>query len=161
MAAYQFLTSEATIQVLSPDLVRDAQRITARASASQVVYSLVFAPYPTDPQGTIIWTDSLIADQLSYWAGIWDTNSMVRGVAGISLTQTVDATGQLQDVALVVVTSTSGNSTAQLTLPPRQWLPSVAGTTLTKSFPDSVAEAVGQLDAVEASGATAPSEVTA
>jgi hypothetical protein len=86
---------------------------------------------------------------------------MVRGVAGISLTPTVDATGQLQDIALVVVSSTSGNSTAQLTLPPSEWLPSVAGTSLTKSFSQAVGEAVAQLDAVEASGEPVPAEVTA
>lgn len=152
MAAYEFLTSEATIQVLSPDIVRDAQRITARAQASQVVYSLLFAPYPTDEQGTVIWSSQAIADQLSYWAGIWDSNSMVRGVLGIALTQIVDSLGQLQDVALVSVSSSSGNSQAQITLPPKEWLPSVEGTTLTKSFPDAVAETVAQLDAVEAGG---------
>lgn len=150
MAAYEFLTSEATIQVLSPDIVRDAQRITARASRSQIVYSLVFAPYPTSPQGEVVHTPESIASQLAYWAGIWDSNSLVRGVVGIAITQTVDALGQLQDEALVVVQSSSGKSQAQLTLPPREWLPSVAGTTLTKSFPDAVAEAVAQLDAVEA-----------
>lgn len=154
MAAYEFLTSEATIQVLSPDIVRDAQRITARAQASQIVYGLVFAPYPTSEQGEVVWTSQLIADQLAYWAGIWDSNSLVRGVVGIALTQTVDANGQLQDEALVAVQSSSGKSQAQLALPPRQWLPSVAGTSLTKSFPDSVAEVVAQLDAVEAAGGT-------
>lgn len=156
MAAYEFLTSEATIQIVSTDIVRDAQRVAARASASQVVYTLTFSPYPTDPQGTVIWTESVIHDQLSYWAGIWNSNALVRGVAGIGLTQTVDALGQLQDIAIVAVTSTSGNSTTQLTLPPREWLPSVAGTTLTKSFPDAVAEAVAQLDAVEAAGGASP-----
>ena len=153
MAAYQFLTSESTIQVLSPDIVRDAQRISARASRSQVVYSLLFAPYPTDDQGTVIWTEQLIADQLSYWAGIWDSNSLVRGVAGIALTQSLDAAGQLEDVAIVTVSSTSGNSTTQLVLPPASWLPSVQGTTLTQSFPDAVAETRAQLDAVEATSA--------
>lgn len=150
MAAYTFEASEQTIQVLSSDIVREAQRVVATANESRVTFALLFAPYPTSPQGEIVWTDALINEQLAYWAGIWDSNSLVRGVVGIAITQTVDALGQLQDEALVVVQSSSGKSQAQLTLPPREWLPSVAGTTLTKSFPDAVAEAVAQLDAVEA-----------
>lgn len=150
MAAYSFLAAEPTVQVLSSEIVRDAQRVTAQAQASGVVYSLVFAPYPTSPQGEVVWTPESIDSQLAYWAGIWDSNSQVPGVAGISLSQEVDVTGRLEDVAQVYVLSSSGRSSTQLSLGPRSWLPSVAGTTLTQSFPDAVAQARAQLDAVEA-----------
>lgn len=151
-APYEFLASEPTIQVLSSELVQDAQRITARSIPNGIVYSVLFAPYPTDPTGTVIWTPELINGQLEYWAGTWNGNSMVPGVLGISLSQEVNALGQLEDVALVAVSSTSGKSSTQLTLGPREWLTSVEGTTLSTSFPEAVARARAQLDAVEAGG---------
>lgn len=144
MSAYQFLGGEATIQVLSPDIVRDAQRVTARASRSQVVFSLLFAPYPTDPTGTVIWTPELIAGQLDEWSSNWDANAAVPGVLGIGLTQDVDALGTLRDVALVVVGSTSGNSSTQLALYPFDFLPA--------NFAGRVEATRAQLDATEAGG---------
>lgn len=142
MAAYTFLASEPTLQVLSPELVRDAQRVTASAVASGVVYSLLFAPYPTDPQGSVIWSDELIAEQLALWADYWNQNAAVPGVAGIGVTQEVDAAGALKDVALVTVTSASGRSSAQVTVPAAQFLP--------ERFAAFVAPTVAQLNAVEA-----------
>lgn len=144
MAAYQFLTSEATLKVLSPELVQDAQRITARASESGVVYSLVFSDYPTDPTGRVIWTPQLIADQLAYWAGLWDQNSLVPGVVGIGLTQELNAASELVEIALVTVQSTSGRSTTTATLGPRSFLP--------EPFATAVAAVRQQLDADEAGG---------
>lgn len=142
MAAYTFLVAEPTLQVLSPEIVRDAQRVTAQAVESGVVYSLLFAPYPTDPQGTVIWSADAIAAQLSQWAGTWNTNAKVPGVLGIALSQDVDAVGQLKDVALVTVASTSGNSTTQLNLFPADFFPD--------TFAVRVEDARAQLDAVEA-----------
>ena len=142
MAAYSFLIAEPTLQVLSPEIVRDAQRVTAQALESSVVYSLLFAPYPTDPNGDVIWTADAIASQLSTWAGNWNTNWKVPGVLGIALSQDVDAAGQLKDVALVTVSSTSGNSTTQLNLYPHDFFPD--------TFAPAVEAARAQLDAVEA-----------
>ena len=142
MAAYSFLVAEPTLQVLSPEIVRDAQRVTAQAIDSGVVYSLLFAPYPTDPQGTVVWTPDAIASQLSTWAGTWNTNAKVPGVLGIALSQDVDPTGQLKDVALVTVASTSGKSTTQLNLYAADFFPD--------TFAAAVAAAREQLDAVEA-----------
>ena len=150
MAGYSFLSAEQTIQVLSDDITRPAQRVTGIANASGVVYSLLFAPYPTDEQGSVIWTADAINGQMDYWAGVWDQNAQVPGVLDISVTQNVNPAGRLMDVAVVVVASTSGKSTTQIELGPREWAPSVAGTTLTRSFPDAVAQARAQLDAVEA-----------
>jgi hypothetical protein len=152
VAAYTFEASEQTIQVRGEDIVQPAQRVIATAAQSGVTFALEFAPYPTDPQGTVIWSDSLIASQLAYWAGIWDQNAQVPGVLGISLSQEVQPTGRLEDIALVYIASTSGKSTTSLTLGPRSWLPSVAGTTLTTSFGDAVASARAQLDALENAG---------
>ncbi len=146
MAAYTFLAAEPTLQVLSDDLVRDAQRVTAQAAQSQIVYSLTFAPYPTDPQGNVIWSSDAIDTQLADWADKWNTNAQTPGVLGISLSQEVDATGALKDVALVTVSSTSGKSTTQLTLFPHDFFPD--------TFPPRVEQARAQLDAVEA-GASA------
>lgn len=144
MAAYQFLGSESTIQVLSPDIVRDAQRVTALAAESQIVYSLLFAPYPTDPQGAIIWTPELIASELDKWAGYWNTNAKVPGVRAIGISQDVDELGQLRDVALVVVSSTSGASTTQVTLRPHDFFPD--------TFAPRIAAVRAQLDATEPAG---------
>ncbi len=144
MAAYEFIAAEPTIQVLSPEVVRDAQRVTGRARQSGIVYSLPFAPYPTDPTGQVIWTDALIDQQMALWAGYWDANAQVPGVVGISLSQDIDATGVLKDVALVVVSSSSGKSTAQLTLYPHDFFPD--------TFPPRVEAVRAQLDAVEANG---------
>jgi hypothetical protein len=155
VTAYTFEASEQTIQVLSSDIVREAQRVIATAQASGVTYALLFAPYPTDPQGTVIWTDAAIQQQLDYWAGIWDQNSAVPGVLGISISQEVDATGRLNDVATVYVSSTSGKSSTSVSLGPREWLPSVAGTSLTTAFPDVIAATRARLDALEA-GSAAP-----
>ena len=144
MAAYSFLAAEPTVQVLSPDVVRDAQRITGQAAQSGIVFSLTFAPYPTDPTGKVIWTDAAIAAQLADWAGKWDTNAAVPGVLGIGLSQDVDPAGLLKDVALVTVASTSGLSTTQLTLYPHDFFPD--------TFEPRVEAARAQLDAVEAGG---------
>lgn len=142
MAAYDFLGAEQTVQQLSPELVRDAQRVTARAVESEVTFSLLFAPYPTDPQGTVIWSADLIAEQLALWAGYWNQNAAVPGVAGIGVTQETDALGALKDVALVVVSSPSGLSTAQVTVPASQFLP--------ERFAAFIAPTVAQVAAVEA-----------
>lgn len=142
MAAYSFLIAEPTVQVLSPEIIRDAQRVSAQAAKSGVVFSLLFAPYPTDPDGNVIWTPEAIASQLSDWAGTWDTNAAVPGVLGIALSQDIDAAGLLKDVALVTVSSTSGNSTTQLNLYPADFFPD--------TFAPRVAAARAQLDAVEA-----------
>jgi hypothetical protein len=141
MAAYTFLVAEPTVQVLSPEIVRDAQRVTAQAVESSVVFSLLFAPYPTDPTGKVIWSPEAIAFQLADWASKWDTNAAVPGVLGIALSQDVDDTGQLKDVALVTVQSTSGNSTAQLNLYPHDFFPD--------TFAPRVAATREQLDATE------------
>lgn len=144
MASYQILGGEPTIKILSADLVRDAQRYTAQASESGIVYSLLFSPWPTDEQGNVIWTDAAIQSELSYWAGIWDTNAAVPGVLGIGLSQDVNAAGQLTDVALVTVSSSSGVSTGQISLPPVHFLPA--------NFAANVRDARARLDAVEAGG---------
>jgi hypothetical protein len=155
--SYEFLLNEPTIQTLGSDIVRDAMRITYRAQPSGVVFSLLFAPVE-------IWTAQTVADQAQLWSDNWNQNALVPGVVGIATTQQVNAAGNLEDVALVTVSSTSGNSTSQLELPPREWLPSVAGTTLTTSFGDRVRAEVQRLDAIEgtspppASGAAAAAE---
>jgi hypothetical protein len=144
VAAYSFLVAEPTVQDLGGDIVRDAQRVTARASASGVVFALEFAPYPTDEQGSVIWTSQLIADQLAYWAGQWDANSAIPGVLGIGLSQAVNPLGQLRDVAIVVVQSSSGQSTTNLTVDERDFQPG--------HIEALVQTARAQLDAVEAGG---------
>lgn len=153
MAAYEYLGAEQTVQQLSPENVRDAQRVSARAVESQVVYALLFAPYPTDPTGAVIWTPEKIDEQLSEWAGIWNQNATVAGVLHIGIAQETNVAGEQVDVARVFVQSSSGLSTTQLALGPREWLPSVAGTTLPTSFGDAVARARADLDELEAHGA--------
>lgn len=149
--AVKFEQGEATVQTIGADITRNAQRNTYTALPSGVVFSLLFAPWPSPN-----WTPAAIAQQANYWADIWNQNSRVPGVTGINVTQqTNEVTGNLEDVALVGIVSSSGLSTAQIELGPREWLPSVANTTLTRSFPDAVAAAVAELDQAESVGATA------
>jgi hypothetical protein len=140
---YQLLGSESTVQVLSPDFARDAQRYTAIAEPSGVVFSLLFAPFE-------IWSPAAIASQLNLWADRWNANRLVPGVLGIQVTQETDEAGQLKDVAIVTVGSTSGVSTATAVIPETEWNPDVTGTTLTTSFGDAIRAVVARLDAVEA-----------
>jgi hypothetical protein len=141
--AKEFIINEPTIQTLGSDIVRDAFRVTWRALPSGVVFSELFAPVE-------IWSPAQVDAQGELWANRWNQNALVPGVAGITVTQQVDAAGNLSDVAQVTVVSTSGNSTSLLNVPPRQWLPSVSGTTLTTSFGDTVRAEVQRLDAIEA-----------
>jgi hypothetical protein len=138
---YEFLGGEPTIQVLSPDIVRDAQRITARAQQSGVVYSLLFAPWPRADTGEIVWSTAAIQQQLAYWAGVWNANAATPGVVAIALSQQVDPAGELKDVALVTIQSSSGRSFTQLLLYPHDFFHD--------TFPGQVAIAREQLDAAE------------
>jgi hypothetical protein len=141
--AKEFVINEPTIQTIGADIVRDAFRVTWRALPSGVVYSLLFAPVE-------IWTPARVDEQGDLWADRWNQNALVPGVAGIAVTQQTDAAQNLVDVAQVTVISTSGNSSSLLSVPPRQWLPSVSGTSLTTSFGDTVRAEVQRLDAIEA-----------
>lgn len=140
---YQLLGSESTVQVLAPDFARDAQRYTAQAIPSGVVYSLLFAPWE-------IWTPAAVVEQLNLWADRWNENSATPGVVAIDVTQEQNEAGQLQDVAIVTVRSTSGLSRGQVILTPDQWNPSIEGTTLTQSFADAIAPEIARLDQIEA-----------
>lgn len=144
----EFIINEPTIQTIGTDIVRDAFRVTWRAQPSGVVYSLLFAPVE-------IWTPAQVQAQGDLWAGRWNQNAAVPGVAGIVVTQRVDVTDNLVDVANVTVVSTSGNSSSLIFVPVQQWLPSVEGTTLTTSFPSVIRAEVARLDAIEAGGTAA------
>jgi hypothetical protein len=142
---YTLLNSETTVQVLASDFARDAQRYQAQAHPSEVVYSILI------PQ-TGGWTPEMVAQQLEYWSGIWNQNRLVPGVLGIDVTQEQNQAGQLRDVAIVTVRSSSGIQTSQIVVDVRDWLPDVTGTTLEHSFGDVIAAEVARLDAVEAAG---------
>jgi hypothetical protein len=151
MANYQWLTSRPTIKRITDELVYEAQRVDGRALKSGVTYALVFAPYPTDATGAVIWTDALIDQQMTEWASHWDQNSLVPGVLAINVTQEGDASDQLRDVALVQIASTSGKSTTQATLLAPDFFPD--------TFPAAVAAIRAQLDAAEANAAPSGTDV--
>lgn len=140
-----FRINEPTIQTIGSDIVRDAFRVTWTATPSDVTFSLLFAPVN-------IWTPADVDAQGDLWADRWNKNAAVPGVAGIVVTQRVDAADNLVDVAQVTVVSTSGNSTSLIMVPVNEWLPSVAGTSLTTSFGDVIGAEVARLDAIEAGG---------
>jgi hypothetical protein len=147
VAAYAFIGGVPEIQSFGTDITREAQRNTYVALASSVVFSLVFGPWPS-----AIWTDEAIRGQASLWAGYWDQNAAVPGVTAIDVTQETDDLGNLHDIARVAIVSTSGLTRSITTVPAKEWLPSVEGTTLSVSFGDAVRAAIAQLDASEAPG---------
>lgn len=143
--AKTFISNEPTIQTLGADVVRDASRVTWQAQPSGVVFSLLFP-------AVVNWTPAQIDQQGELWADRWNQNAAFPGVAGIVVTQQVDAAGNLTDVAQVTVVSTSGLSSNQINVGPAEWNPSVKGTTLTTSFGDVVSAEVARLDAIEKGG---------
>lgn len=144
MAAYEVLSQEPTLQVLSPEIVIDADRVIARALASGVVFAIFVANYTPTAIDRFETQAQRIARALSGWAATWDANAAVPGVLNIGMSQEVDAAGQLRDVALVFASSSSGRSVTQLTLGPARWE--------TQEFKADVAAARASLDAVEATG---------
>jgi hypothetical protein len=144
VAAYEVLSSEPTLQVLTPEIVIDATRIIARAVESGVVFAVFVANFqPTAPDRYETQTDR-IARALAGEAANWNQNATVPGVISIGMSQEVDAAGQLKDVALVIVQSTSGRSTAQVTVTPGWFDP--------QGFAAVVGPVRSQLDAIEATG---------
>lgn len=136
----QFVFGESTVQTLGLDITRPAQRNTYTAIPSGVIYSLLFAPWPSE-----IWTPEVLKDQADLWEGYWNTNRAVSGVTGIATTQqTNDVTGNLEDVAFVGITSRSGLNTGQVTLRAIEFLP--------QNFKPRIQQAIAELEAVEASG---------
>jgi hypothetical protein len=103
--------SEPTIVTVGADIVHDAQRITYTAYPSGVIFPLLFVSLRPDD-----WTPAKIAAQANHWADVWNGNAAVAGVESIAITQRVTAGGNLDDVALVIVSSTSGRSTSEITV---------------------------------------------
>lgn len=146
MASYRYIGGSDEIQILSEDISRPGQRVAAQAVPSGVVYSLLFAPWPTDPTGKVIWTPEAIDSQLESWGAKWNTNFAVPGVVGISVTQALNLAGELKDVAIVTVISSSGNTTTTFNLfDTLLWEPA--------AFAEQVASYQETLDAIEAGGA--------
>lgn len=143
MPNYELLASEPDLQVLSGNIVLDAQRVTARANLSGVVYSVLVVNTPQAPDRMVDWSVRVDA-AVSVWAQFWNMNAAEPGVLSIGISQEVDAAGQLRDVANVVVGSTSGRSSMQLNIPATQFLPT--------EFEKPVAAARAQLDRLEAFG---------
>src|SRR5438034_25421 len=128
---------EVTIQTLGADIVRDAQLNYYQAAPSGVVFSLLFAPWPSS-----IWTVDVIADQANLWSERWNTNAGQPGVAGINVTREVNDAGNYEDVAFVTVRSTSGKSSGVTIAHVAQFWPD--------AFAPLVAEERANLDAIEA-----------
>lgn len=134
-AAFDFLSGEPTLHTTSPELVEGAQRLAYRAQESGVTY---FLTVPT----TVFSNPGAVATIAAAWAAVWDANAKVPGVLDIAETQIVQPLGNLQDVAEVVVGSTSGRSSMLVTFQQSNLEPSL--------FASTVAYWRGQLDAVEA-----------
>jgi hypothetical protein len=144
MGAYELLSMEPTIQVLSPEIVLDAKRITARALPSGIVFSVFYTAPPVTAPDRIEPDAARIARALAYWSDIWNANADVPGVLSIGMSQEVDAAGQLKDQVLVFVASTSGRSTDLVTLGPRNFMQPLFG--------EAVAASRARMDAIEATG---------
>lgn len=132
-----FLQAEPTIQTIGADVIRDAQRITYQAQPSGVVYSLLFAPWPSP-----VWSDETVSQQANEWADRWNENAAQPGVVGVNVTQRVNEAGNLQDVADVYVRSTSGRSTSLIVADLPHFWPD--------QFAQLVATERGRLDSYEA-----------
>lgn len=143
MSNFELIASEPDLQVVSGNIVYDAQRVTARANASGVVFSILVVNTPQHPDRMIDFADR-VRNAVEAWAQFWNMNAAVPGVANIGLSQEVDDGGNLRDVANVVIASSSGRSTMQITVLPAQFMP--------LDFKPVVEVARAQLDALEAAG---------
>lgn len=137
-----FIQSEPTIVTLGADVVQDAQRFTYQALPSGVVFSMLVTPWPSQTR-----TPDLIAAFANQEADEWNYKAGLPGVVGISIAQQVDGAGNLQDVAQVTVRSASGRSIGAVTITNADFYPA--------RFADRVAEAVAQLNGIEAASPAA------
>lgn len=143
MANYEVLGSEPDLQVVSSNIVYDAQRVTARAIQSGVVFTVLVVnrQYTVD---RLVDFATLVDAAVSTWAQFWNMNAAEPGVLNIGISQEVDAAGELRDVANVLVGSSSERSTMLITVSPPNFLPS--------EFRPLAAAARASLDALEAKG---------
>jgi hypothetical protein len=140
---FELIGAEPDLQVVSGNIVYDAERVTARASKSGVVFTILVVNRQFSPDYLIDFAD-LVRNTVEAWAAFWDMNAAVPGVVAIGLAQEVDDAGQLSDVANVIVSSTSGRSTMQQVIRPAQFMPS--------DFKPVVESARAQLDKLESFG---------
>ena len=129
-----FLSGEPTIYTFSPDDIENAVRNTYQADESGVVYAVTFVR----PE---LLQASAFADVAESWANIWNQNAKVPGVEDIAPDQRVLPLGGLQDIATVAIVSTSGRSSAVVTLVQDEVIPDV--------FAERIRTEVARLDAIE------------
>lgn len=143
VANYEVLGSEPDLQVVSSNIVYDAQRVTARAIQSGVVFTVLVVnrQYTVD---RLVDFATLVDAAVSTWAQFWNMNAAEPGVLNIGISQEVDAAGELRDVANVLVGSSSERSTMLITVSPPNFLPT--------EFRPLAAAARASLDALEAKG---------
>lgn len=132
-SAFSFVASEATTEVSASDEVRDVQRTTLTAQPSGVTFSVMV------PSGAGM--AAATAAAATPIAEAFNTAADHPGVAGIFTSQEVNAAGNVTDVAVVTVTSTSGRSSTTVTVP--------MGTVQGGDISGAVADARAQLDALE------------
>lgn len=100
---YEPLSSEHTVELLGSTDVQDVFQVTARAIPSGVVYHVRFPPVIQDPE--------TIEVVLTEWATQYNALRNLPGVVGVGTLQDVDASGQLNDVTQITVSSDSGKLT--------------------------------------------------
>lgn len=107
--AYNFLASEFSTELIGGVEAQDTQRTTFQAAGSGVVFT-VTVPHGDDLAGRT-------ASAAGELASAFDAADKVPGVAALATGQDIDLGGNLTDVVTVAVTSTSGRSSTQITVP--------------------------------------------
>lgn len=129
-----FRSGEPTVYEFVAGQPEQATRYTYTAAESLVDFSLVVS-------GEALKSPKLIATVARQWAATWNQNAQVPGVTDIAETQEVRPLGSLEDVVQVAVESTSGRSTAIITLRQSDSRPDV--------FAQRIADERATLDALE------------
>lgn len=89
MANYNLLASEATVQVLSPTVVRDVIYATIETIPSGVIAST--------PVDTLLFFQETVSSRLASFAQAIESIMVMPGVIGATGTQSLDPTGLIQD----------------------------------------------------------------
>lgn len=102
-ANFETLSGEHTVELLGLTDVQDVYQVTARSLPSNVVYHVRFPPVIQDAESV-----SVI---LGEWATQYNALAALPNVVGVATLQDVDASGQINDITQITVSSDDGRFT--------------------------------------------------
>lgn len=134
---YAWLGAEPVTSFLGPNVTQQETEVTAQAVKSGVIFVDRFLPVNFNSE-----TD--VADELNALAGRFDEWSNIPGVSEITTYQDITAQGQVKNVTVITVVSSSGKSSQTF-----DWVYPVAEFQTVAPLIEKVAGIVAHLDALE------------